>query len=106
MKRSLLLSALGAIALSGCATKESACLDVTEISEQAQQCESLKRQIDQAKGQPLARTELERRYQTDCIDIHYYRDDRQVAICDNKEEIEEVIKAREEKLEAKKNKPS
>jgi hypothetical protein len=43
-----------------------------------------------AKGQPLVRTELERRYQQDCIDIRYYRDEKQLAICGNKHRTEEI----------------
>jgi len=57
-----------------------------------QQCQSLHKQIVNAKNKPIIRTELERRYQQDCIDIRYYRDDKQVGVCGNKEEIEELRK--------------
>lgn len=76
------------IALAGCASQEHACEDVTLASEQVQECQSLQRQITNAKNQPIIRTELERRYQTDCIDIRFYRDDKQAAICGNKQAIE------------------
>ncbi|MCJ8271787.1 MAG: hypothetical protein MJK04_20615 [Psychrosphaera sp.] len=61
-------------------------------SEQIQECQSLQRQITNSKNQPIKRTELERRYQVDCIDIRYYRDDKQVAICGNKHQIEEALR--------------
>ncbi len=78
--------------LSGCATKENACEDITLASEQIQECQALQRQITNAKGRPLIRTELERRYQNDCIDVRFYRDDKQPAICGNKENIETIRK--------------
>ena len=53
----------------------------------------LHRQIINAKGDVLIRTELERRYQQDCIDIRYYRDDRQAAICGNKHKVKEIEQA-------------
>ncbi|MEW6990218.1 hypothetical protein AADZ91_05950 [Colwelliaceae bacterium 6441] len=79
--------------LSSCATQETACEDVTLASEQIQECQLLQRKITQAKGQPLIRTELERRYQQDCIDIRYYRDDHQSAICGNKKSMDKLNKS-------------
>ena len=76
--------------LSACATQESACEDVTLASEQIQECQSLQRQIVNAKGRPLIRTELERRYQKDCVEMRYYRDEHQQAICGNKDNIEQI----------------
>lgn len=78
--------------ITGCSTTENACEDITIASEQIQMCQSLQRQIADAKGKPIKRTELERRYQVDCIDIRYYRDDKQPAICGNKQKIGEEIK--------------
>lgn len=78
--------------ITGCSTTENACEDITIASEQIQMCQSLQRQIAEAKGKPIKRTELERRYQVDCIDIRYYRDDKQPAICGNKQKIGEEIK--------------
>jgi len=75
--------------LAGCASNE-ACEDITLASEQIQQCQALHRQIVNAKGKPLIRTELERRYQEDCIDIRYYRDEKQMAICGNKHKTEQI----------------
>ncbi len=89
MKYSL-FSAIGfALVLVGCSSNDDACEDVTLASEQIQQCQALHRQIINAKGQPLIRTELERRYQQDCIDVRYYRDEKQLAICGNKHKTEE-----------------
>jgi len=76
--------------LSGCALSEDACEDITLASEQVQQCQALQRQISNAKGKPLIRTELERRYQKDCIDVRYYRDGKQAAICSNKKAVDTV----------------
>lgn len=69
---------------SGCSLYENPCEDVTLASEQAQQCQSLHKQIINAKNKPLIRTELERRYQQDCIDVRFYRDDKQAEICQSK----------------------
>ena len=90
MKKTLLLSL--SLALVGCATQENACEDVTLAAEQVQACQSLQKQIVNAKNRPLIRTELEHRYQNDCVDIRFYRDDQQVAICGNKKEIDKARK--------------
>ncbi len=79
-----------AVALTSCSSSDNVCEDITLASEQIQECQSLHRQITRAKGQPLVRTELERRYQQDCIDIRYYRDDQQSAICGNKHKLGEI----------------
>ena len=88
--------------LSGCASQDSACEDAVVAAEQVQQCAALQRQIVKAKDKPIVRTELERRFQSDCIDIRYYRDDQQFAICDNKKEIDKEIARRIESKEEKK----
>lgn len=92
--KSSFFSAMGlALVLAGCSSShDDTCEDVTLASEQIQQCQGLQRQIVNAKGQPLIRTELERRYQQDCIDIRYYRDEKQLAVCGNKHKIEEIKK--------------
>ena len=82
--------ACASVFLSACATNENACEDVTLASEQVQQCQSLQRQIVKAKEQPIIRTELERRYEQDCIKVRYYRDDKQPAICGNKDKIDKI----------------
>ncbi|MBA6253109.1 MAG: hypothetical protein ACI9O3_000920 [Colwellia sp.] len=92
MKHIYLFSTLTLMTITGCSTTENACEDITIASEQIQMCQSLQRQIAEAKGKPIKRTELERRYQVDCIDIRYYRDDKQPAICGNKQKIGEEIK--------------
>jgi len=104
MKYSLLLSCSlsfsFAITLSSCSSSDHVCEDITLATEQLQQCQVLHRQIIQAKGSPLIRTELEQRYQQDCIDIRYYRDEKQLAICGNKHKVKEIHKTVKE--EAKK----
>ena len=79
-----------------CASQESACEDAAVASEQMSQCLSLQRQIVAAKDKPIVRTELERRYQIDCVDGRYYRDDHQQAVCGNKDKIENEINKRKE----------
>ncbi|REL28329.1 hypothetical protein DXX93_18310 [Thalassotalea euphylliae] len=93
MTRNLLLLASASILLLGCAANENACEDVTLAAEQVQQCQVLQRQITQAKDRPILRTELERRYEQDCVQIRYYRDDKQAAICGNKDQLEQAAEA-------------
>jgi hypothetical protein len=49
-----------------------------------------KKKIAQAKGKPILRTELERRYQQDCIDVRYYRDDHQTEVCGHDGKVKEA----------------
>jgi len=92
MKYPLSLAASFALVLTACSSNDNACEDITLASEQIQQCQALHRQIVNAKGKTLIRTELERRYQQDCIDVRYYRDEKQLAICGNKHKTEEIKK--------------
>ena len=92
MNKNGFLAIIVSLFLSACAASENACEDITMASEQAQQCQALQRQITNAKGKPLIRTELERRYQKDCIEVRFYRDDKQAAICANKKEIDKARK--------------
>ena len=97
MKHPFLIVGITTMVLSACSSQDNACEDITLASEQIQQCQALQRQIVNAKGKPLIRTELERRYQNDCIDVRYYRDEKQTAICGNKHRKDEIInKAQEE----------
>ena len=90
MKLTLVTAAGLAGLLAGCASQTSPCEDVTLASEQIQACHSLQRQIARAKDKPIIRTELERRFQQDCVDMRYYRDGHQEAICGNKEKLEQL----------------
>lgn len=82
--KSLAVILSGILFVTGCSLYESPCEDVTFAAEQAQQCQALHKQIINAKDRPVIRTELERRYQQDCVEIRYYRDDKQAAVCQNK----------------------
>ena len=93
MIKPFLLAVTSVSVLAACSSSENTCEDITLASEQIQQCQALHRQIVNAKGQPIIRTELERRYQNDCIDIRYYRDDQQLAKCGNKHKVEEYREA-------------
>ena len=88
----VLSTGLISASLVGCALNENPCEDVTLAAEQIQQCQVLQRQIVQAKDKPIIRTELERRYEADCVNIRYYRDDKQFAVCGNKEQINQAVK--------------
>ena len=86
--KQLVLIVSGVLFFSGCSSSSDVCEDVTLASEQVQQCQLLHKKIINSKNKPLIRTELERRYQQDCIDIRYYRDDKQAGVCGNKVEVE------------------
>jgi hypothetical protein len=94
MNKSLLLSLSVVTLLASCSGVENTCEDVTLASEQIQECQSLHKKIIKAKS-VLIRTELDRRYQQDCVEIRYYRDEKQAAICGNKHNVKEVIKSAE-----------
>jgi len=98
MKYPLFLATYIAVLLTGCSSSDNTCEDITLATEQIQQCQALHRQIVNAKGKPLIRTELERRYQQDCIDIRYYRDEKQSAICGNKHRLEEIRKTAKQEV--------
>ncbi len=89
MNKLLLLVVPVVSMLASCSSVDNTCEDVTLASEQIQECQALHKQIINAKS-IIVRTELDRRYQQDCVDIRYYRDDRQAAICGNKHKIKEV----------------
>lgn len=92
MNKSVVLSLFLVSLLASCSSSDGACEDITLASEQIQECQALHKRIVAAKGDILIRTELDRRYQQDCIDIRYYRDDKQAAICGNKHKIKEIRK--------------
>ena len=96
MNKPLFFSIVLISLLSSCSSSDSACEDVTLASEQIQACQTLHKRLINArntKGDIIVRTELERRYQQDCIDIRYYRDEKQAAICGNKHKIKEIRKS-------------
>jgi hypothetical protein len=92
MIKNLVLIVSSVVFFSACSSNNGACEDVTLAAVQVQQCQSLHKQIINTKNKPLIRTELERRYQQDCIDIRYYRDDKQAGVCGNKAEVVESQK--------------
>jgi hypothetical protein len=79
--------------LAGCSSVHTVCEDITLASEQIQECQALHKRIINAKGDIIIRTELERRYQQDCIDIRYYRDEKEAAICGNKHKVVDIDKS-------------
>lgn len=90
--KQLIVMVFGVLFFSGCSSHDSICEDVTLASEQIQQCQSLHKKIINAKNKPIIRTELERRYQQDCIDIRFYRDDKQAGVCGNKAQVADAEK--------------
>jgi len=93
MNKSIFLPLSVIILLASCSSVDNVCEDITLASEQIQECQALHKRIINAKGDILIRTELERRYQQNCIDIRYYRDEKQAAICGNKHKVKEIIKS-------------
>ncbi len=88
-----------------CSTfQDDPCDGVTFSSEQQAECSSLQRQIVNAKDRPIIRTELQRRYELNCLNIRYYRDDMSDIRCENKE-IKAVLKKDQQDIagEAEKN---
>ena len=77
--------------LTGCAAPNANCEEIAEINQQLAQCKILRKQISNAKSvSTVLKSELERRYQTDCVDSRYYRDKQQDAVCHNKESIKAI----------------
>ncbi|WNC73013.1 hypothetical protein RGQ13_03250 [Thalassotalea psychrophila] len=86
----------------GCAFfEDDPCEDITFSSEQQADCAQLQRRIVNAKGNPIKRTELERRYEQDCVNLRYYRDDQTQKRCENQASVDKWIK--EEKAEMARN---
>ena len=100
MKALMFLSLSVTIALSACVLQEPPCEDVTVAAEELQQCKVLSRQIAQAKGNVVIRSELERRYQQDCVETRYYRDSKQEAVCGNKQQIKAAEEQRAAKIDS------
>ena len=84
------------ILLSGCSSHEKVCEDITVAADQVKQCQVLQRQISNSKESPIVRAELERRYEQDCINLRYYRDDQQQAVCANKGKLKSLAEKGEE----------
>ena len=77
----------------GCAfLQDDPCEDITFSSEQQANCAQLQRRIVNAKGNPIKRTELERRYEQDCVNLRYYRDDQTQKRCENQVSVDKWIK--------------
>ena len=101
MNKSLYISIFFTTLVSSCSSSDNVCEDITLASEQIQECQALHKRIVNAKGDILMRTELDRRYQQDCVDIRYYRDEKQAAICGNKHKIKKIRKSAAEEAKAK-----
>ena len=91
MKFTVIAALCSATLISACSSTDNLCEDITLASEQVQACQALQKQITKAKNKPLIRTELERRYQKDCIDVRYYRDDHKTEVCGKKEDIKKAF---------------
>ena len=85
-------------------TQDEQCEEITFSSEEQAHCAQLQRRIVNAKGNPIKRTELERRYEQDCVNLRYYRDDQTNKRCKNKTSIDTLIE--EEKDTAKTAQPN
>ncbi|TRX53488.1 hypothetical protein [Thalassomonas sp. M1454] len=67
------------------------CDEITFSSEQQAECSQLQRQIVNAKNEPIKRTELQRRYELDCVNLRYYRDDMSSDRCENPESVDVIL---------------
>lgn len=67
------------------------CDEITFSSEQQSECSNLQRQIVNAKNEPIKRTELQRRYELDCVNLRYYRDDMSSDRCENPESVDVIL---------------
>ncbi|NMP15818.1 hypothetical protein [Thalassotalea sp. Y01] len=93
--KTITISLLSTLMLSqaGCAfISEDPCEDIVFTSEQREQCAQLQRQIVNAKNNPIKRTELERRYEQDCVNIRYYRDDKTDERCNNQTSVDSILR--------------
>ncbi|MEW6999688.1 hypothetical protein AADZ86_18505 [Colwelliaceae bacterium BS250] len=91
--KTITIAAISTVLLTqvGCAFMEpDPCEKIVFSSEQQSECSNLQRQIVNAKNEPIKRTELQRRYELDCVDLRYYRDDMTLERCENKENKENV----------------
>ncbi|MDN3653609.1 hypothetical protein QWY77_12725 [Thalassotalea ponticola] len=98
MKTVVSLWAVGVTAcvMLGCASSDNyGCEDIVFNEEQRQYCAHLQQQIKDADGQPIIRTELERRYEQDCVDIRYFRDDKRDERCLT-EQVKQELKTKQE----------
>ncbi|WP_068544799.1 hypothetical protein [Thalassotalea crassostreae] len=74
------------LAQTGCAYfSEDPCEEIQFTADQQHQCTQLQREIVRAKDSPIIRTELERRFEQDCTNIRYYRDDKTDDRCIHKD---------------------
>lgn len=90
MKRSLFTVVVSVLLIvTACATNKKPCEDIVLAAEQAKQCQSLQRQIAQAKGHPVIRTELATRYKNDCLDSRFYRDAHKAKRCEKAEKTQD-----------------
>ena len=62
------------LTLSGCASKDRPCEEILEVKRQEQQCEELRKVMDNNQYPQQALT-AKIRYQEACVDLRYYRDD-------------------------------
>jgi type IV pilus biogenesis protein CpaD/CtpE len=88
---SVLLSVL-CIGLSACASKDKPCEEILEVKHQIQQCEQW-RKIMINNNYPQQAMTAKKRYEQECQDLRYYRDDydtickgNETAIGENKAE--------------------
>ncbi|NVK58199.1 MAG: hypothetical protein HWE26_21605 [Alteromonadaceae bacterium] len=88
MKYHMVITATGMLLTSswliGCASQSKLCEDIMEVKAQAQQCKVLEQAMRNPKNPQMALT-ARQRYETECENFRYYRDDYDT-ICKNGEQ--------------------
>ena len=67
------LTPCAVVVISGCSTT-TPCEDILEVKKQELQCKRLQATINSSKN-PQEVTTARNRFQTECVDLRYYRDD-------------------------------
>ncbi|WKE66862.1 hypothetical protein PVT67_06390 [Gallaecimonas kandeliae] len=60
--------------LSACTTTDP-CSRIVEMKELAQRCDMMRRNMDKLKSNPQMMSAAKQRYEQECVDFLYYRDD-------------------------------
>lgn len=72
--KSTMVSAFSLILLSACASKEQPCEEILEVKRQHQECEQLRKKMNK-KGFPQQTLTARKRYEAECVNLRYVRDD-------------------------------
>ncbi|GGF56853.1 hypothetical protein [Alteromonas lipolytica] len=77
-------------ALTGCASQSNLCEDILEIKAQNQQCKVLQKAIQNPKNPQMALT-ARQRYENECVNFRFYRDDYDTVCKKGEEPISQPV---------------